>query len=93
LNTTSYIPPINYVNVPSGLQSYWLIPMDGVQLNGTYAVPNVGTPNVAIDTGTTLVGGPPSVVAGLYSMISGGRSAGSPFDGLCFINMGQFCIS
>jgi len=42
---------LDFVDVPQNLQSYWLVPLDsvGMGVNGT-ALPNLGTPNAAIDT-------------------------------------------
>lgn len=49
---TLYQGDINYVDIPSGMESYWVIPMNAVGVNGT----NVTESEVyaAIDTGTTL---------------------------------------
>jgi hypothetical protein len=50
LNSSFYQPPINYIPMPQGDESYWLIPMDAVAVNGTN-VTGLGSPHVAIDTG------------------------------------------
>ncbi|POW15072.1 hypothetical protein PSHT_07196 [Puccinia striiformis] len=61
---------INFVGVPSGLQSYWLIPMDGLDVNGnSLNLNSQSSPNVAIDTGTTLIGGPANEVKQFYSHV------------------------
>lgn len=80
LNESLYEPPINYISIPNNLQSYWVIPMDNVNVNGTN-VTNVGTPLVAIDTGTTLIGGPSNAVSGLYSLIPGAQAASGDYAG------------
>ena len=71
---------LNFVDVPSSLASYWLIPLDGVNYNGS-AVPDLGTVNAAIDTGTTLIGGPQAFVSSLYQRIPGAQSAGGNYAG------------
>lgn len=52
LNTTLYDGNITFVDIPSGMESYWVIPMSAIGVNGT----NVTETEVyaAIDTGTTL---------------------------------------
>jgi len=71
---------LNFFNVPANLQSYWLIPMQGITLQNV-SLPGVGTPNAAIDTGTTLIGGPHDVVSQLYSKIPGAQTAGGQYTG------------
>ena len=51
LNQTVFEGPINYMPIPDGMASYWLIEMQGLAVNGTN-VTALGTPNVAIDTGS-----------------------------------------
>lgn len=80
LSNASFTGPINFVPIPAGLQSYWLIPLDAVVWNGT-DLPDVGTPNAAIDTGTTLCGGPEAVISDIYSRIPGAAPAGEGFQG------------
>lgn len=94
LNTSLYSSEINYIplpNVPISGQSYWLIPLEGIQVNSTNVTGLITSsssssttttstlinnlPLVAIDTGTTLIGGPQSVVANIYSMIPGAMRA------------------
>ncbi|KAM0787045.1 hypothetical protein ACM66B_006311 [Microbotryomycetes sp. NB124-2] len=79
LNMSSYQDEIHYVDIPQGMQSYWVIPMSAVAINGT----NVTTTEsmVAIDTGTTLIGGPADVVAQLYGQIPGALPATGDFTG------------
>ena len=80
LDNASYTGAINFVEVPEGRESYWLIPMDAVVFNST-ALDNVGTPSVAIDTGTTLIGGPPDVIASIYALIPGAQEATGAYSG------------
>lgn len=67
-NSSLYQGDINWCNVIS--KSYWLITLGGVTVSNQTI--NIGsTEKAAIDTGTTLIGGPDSVVKDLYSRISG----------------------
>lgn len=54
--------------------------MAGITLNGT-SLPNVGSPNVAVDTGTTLIGGPSAVVESLYEGIGGAYALDQQYEG------------
>jgi hypothetical protein len=74
LNSSLFNSTINYVPIPAGLASYWLIAMDAVNVNGTNVTGVVGS-SVAIDTGTTLIGGPPAVIKSLYSLVPGAQAA------------------
>ncbi|GAA6064457.1 hypothetical protein JCM10212_004441 [Sporobolomyces blumeae] len=79
LNASLYSSEINYVAIPSGMESYWVIPMDSVSVNGT----NVSTTQqyVAIDTGTTLIGGPRDVVSAIYDQVEGAQAATGRYSG------------
>ncbi|CAH7685226.1 aspartic peptidase domain-containing protein [Phakopsora pachyrhizi] len=81
----SFIAPgesINYVAVPNGLQSYWLIPMDGLEVNGVSVdISHQNTNNVAIDTGTTLIGGPADEVKEFYKNVPGSTPATGSYQG------------
>jgi cathepsin D len=66
-NTDLYTGDIDYVNIPSGQESYWLIPLTGISVNGASVLS--GSVNAAIDTGTTLVGGPTDAIASIFAQI------------------------
>ncbi|KAG8721838.1 hypothetical protein FRC08_009639 [Ceratobasidium sp. 394] len=66
-NTNFYTGDIDYVNIPNNQESYWLIPLTGLSVNGANVLS--GSVNAAIDTGTTLVGGPPDSVAAIFAQI------------------------
>ncbi|KAL8276580.1 hypothetical protein RQP46_011003 [Phenoliferia psychrophenolica] len=80
LNNSLYDGEINYVDIPDGLESYWVIPMQAIAVNGTN-VTGVDLPMVAIDTGTTLIGGPGTVVKALYAAIPGAQAATGDYTG------------
>ncbi|EPQ32240.1 uncharacterized protein PFL1_00437 [Pseudozyma flocculosa PF-1] len=79
IDANQYSGDITYVDIPNNLErtqglGYWSIPMDGISVNGQKA--NIGNgPLAAIDTGTTLIGGPQSQVRAVYSLIPGAQSA------------------
>lgn len=76
-NTSLYQGDINWSNVID--KTYWLITLGGVTSQGSTV--DIGTYNkAAIDTGTTLIGGPDDIIENLYSQISG-SSAISGADG------------
>ncbi|EST04675.1 Aspartic peptidase [Kalmanozyma brasiliensis GHG001] len=81
IDSNQYNGDITYTNIPNNLQNtqglgYWTIPLGGISVNGNNA--NIGSnPLAAIDTGTTLIGGPSSSIQAFYSQISGARSASS----------------
>ncbi|KAK4049690.1 hypothetical protein OIV83_003965 [Microbotryomycetes sp. JL201] len=79
LNMSSYQGDIHYVDIPQNMQSYWVIPMSAVAVNGTNVTETETM--VAIDTGTTLIGGPADVVADLYGQIPGALPATGQFAG------------
>lgn len=82
LNASLFTGDINFVAVPENLESYWLVPMDAINVNGT-AIDMSGeaTSNVAIDTGTTLLGGPPTQVQALYAQIPGSAAISGSYQG------------
>ncbi|KAA1067417.1 hypothetical protein PGT21_004503 [Puccinia graminis f. sp. tritici] len=84
LNSSLIAPgePINFISLPQNLQSYWLIPLDGLDVNGfTLNLNSQSSPNVAIDTGTTLIGGPANEVKQFYSQVVGSSPASGSYQG------------
>ncbi|KAK0527164.1 hypothetical protein OC834_004537 [Tilletia horrida] len=71
VNTSLFIPGTeNAVDVLE--RSYWLVNLDGLSVRGQ----QIGLQDLkrsAIDTGTTLIGGPDDVVAALYAKIPGAQ--------------------
>ncbi|CUA78135.1 Cathepsin D [Rhizoctonia solani] len=78
-NTQLYTGDIDYVNIPSGQESYWLIPLTGVGVGGTNILGS--TVNAAIDTGTTLVGGPTSSIEAIFAQIPNSQAGTGDLDG------------
>jgi len=67
-NSNYFTGSINFISLLS--QSYWLIPLDGLSVNGQL-ISGSASNNCAIDTGTTLIGAPPAVVQAAYAQITG----------------------
>ncbi|EGG08706.1 putative aspartic peptidase A1 [Melampsora larici-populina 98AG31] len=82
LNTSLLEGEIEFIPLPIGLESYWLIPMESISVNGfSLDLSKQRTKNVAIDTGTTLIGGPADEVAGFYKQIPGALPATGSYQG------------
>jgi len=78
-NTNLYTGDIDYVNIPDGQESYWLIPLTGITVNGASVLS--GSVNAAIDTGTTLVGGPADAIASIFAQIPNSQAGTGDLDG------------
>lgn len=71
-NSSLYTGDIEYTNLGSTIKAYWSIPLRQISVNGgqPMTITNLGVPSLAaIDTGTTLIGGPPDIVAQIYAQI------------------------
>jgi hypothetical protein len=72
INESLYTGEIDYQPIPSGLETYWILPMTGISVQGAaIAAPTGGDSFSAIDTGTTLVGGPAKYIAAIFAQIPG----------------------
>lgn len=72
VNSTLYQGEINWVDVIQ--KNYWLVKVGGVSVQGSNL--DLGsTTKAAIDTGTTLVGGPDSIIKALYAQIPGAKAS------------------
>ncbi|WWC67946.1 uncharacterized protein I206_101865 [Kwoniella pini CBS 10737] len=76
LDSSLYSGDVTYVSV-SGSAQYWQIPMASMKMQGETV--SLGSSNMAaIDTGTTLIGGPESLIQAIYANIPGSeRMTGS----------------
>ncbi|KAH9942021.1 aspartic peptidase domain-containing protein [Amylocystis lapponica] len=71
-NSTLYTGDIDYQDIPDGSVGYWMQELSGLTAQGTsVTLPSGSGSYAAIDTGTTLVGGPSSVISELYAAIPG----------------------
>ncbi|CAE6510534.1 unnamed protein product [Rhizoctonia solani] len=72
LNASLYTGEIEYINMPSSIKAYWSIPLRQITVNGgsPMIITNLGVTSLAaIDTGTSLIGGPSDIVADIYRQI------------------------
>jgi len=82
LDTSLYTGQIQYTNIPNNQQTYWVLPMTGITAHGTYmSIPSGPQQFAAIDTGTTLIGGPPAAIAQIYSNIPGAVRGSGGLEG------------
>ncbi|EPQ53925.1 acid protease [Gloeophyllum trabeum ATCC 11539] len=81
LNQSLYTGMIDYQNVPSDRLLYWTIPMTSLTVQGKMISPSPGEQYAAIDTGTTLIGGPPDAVSQIYANIPGSEPGTGGYTG------------
>ncbi|EPQ56668.1 aspartic peptidase A1 [Gloeophyllum trabeum ATCC 11539] len=82
VNQSLYTGDIDFQNIPSGSESYWILPLTEITVQGaSMTFPSTQSSFAAIDTGTTLVGGPSSAIAQLYSQIPGSAPGSGNFEG------------
>ncbi|THG96621.1 hypothetical protein EW026_g5243 [Hermanssonia centrifuga] len=80
-NSTLYTGEIDYTNIPSGAIGYWTIPLNTISVQSTPIALSGSASYAAIDTGTTLLGGPSDVVAQIYSKIPGSAPGSGNYEG------------
>jgi len=82
-NSSLFTGNIDFVNIPSGVTpSFWLLPLQTVQVNGKSAtIPTGNSALAAIDTGTTLVAGPTSAVQSIFAQIPNSQPLTGQMDG------------
>ncbi|OCB86397.1 acid protease [Sanghuangporus baumii] len=82
VNDTLYTGDIDYVDIPGGTGSYWILEMSELSVGGTSISLSSGSSSyAAIDTGTTLVGGPASVISELYAAIPNAQAGTGDYEG------------
>ncbi|KAL0955128.1 hypothetical protein HGRIS_004041 [Hohenbuehelia grisea] len=82
VNTSLYTGDIDYINIPSGTGTYWILPLTGLTVQGnSVSLPSGSGSYAAIDTGTTLVGGPSAEIASLFAQIPGSAPGSGNFEG------------
>jgi cathepsin D len=82
INPSLYTGEIEYTPIPGGRGTYWIAPLTQLLVNGNTVPLRAGSgSNAAIDTGTTLVGGPPAQIAALYAQIPGSAKGTGELEG------------
>ncbi|RDX54940.1 acid protease [Lentinus brumalis] len=68
--------------VNDGTPTFWMLEMTGVTVGGkSVSVPTGASALSAIDTGTTLIGGPSDAVQAIYNQIDGAQPLGGQMQG------------
>ncbi|KAJ7623249.1 aspartic peptidase A1 [Roridomyces roridus] len=81
-NTSLYTGDIEFTNMPTSTPSYWILAISAITVQGnSVTVPSGSDSYAAIDTGTTLVGGPPDQIAAVYAQIPNSRAGTGNFEG------------
>ncbi|KAH9942250.1 aspartic peptidase domain-containing protein [Epithele typhae] len=69
-NSSLFTGNIDFQPIPQGQEGYWIQELTGLTVNGNAVTLPSGSDSFgAIDTGTTLVAGPPDVVSQFYAQI------------------------
>ncbi|KAG2125045.1 aspartic peptidase domain-containing protein [Suillus clintonianus] len=81
VNSSLYTGTIDYQALPS-TPSYWILPMKSLTVQGnSVSIPTGSSSYSAIDTGTTLVGGPSSVIQNIFAQIPGSQPGTGNWQG------------
>ncbi|KAF9266781.1 acid protease [Marasmius fiardii PR-910] len=82
VNSSLYTGDIEYNNIPGGQGTYWIQEMTSLSVQGnSISLPSGSQSYAAIDTGTTLVGGPSSAIDAIYEQIPGSRRGTGDYEG------------
>jgi cathepsin D len=82
VNSSLYTGDIDFVDIPAGAESYWILPVTSVSVQGNVITLPTGSSSFsAIDTGTTLVGGPSQAIAEIYAQIPDSAPGTGNFEG------------
>ncbi|KAJ7180625.1 aspartic peptidase A1 [Mycena filopes] len=82
VNSSLYTGDIEYIDMPTSTNSYWILPVKAITVQGNSISVSSGTNSyAAIDTGTTLVGGPPADIANIYAQIPDSSAGTGNYEG------------
>ncbi|KAF5327777.1 hypothetical protein D9619_004889 [Psilocybe cf. subviscida] len=77
-NSSLFTGDIDFVNMPSGPETFWLLSLTGLSLNGKDVTISGGDNAIsAIDTGTTLIGGPTADVQAFWEAVPNSQASPS----------------
>jgi len=80
-NSSLFAGEIEYVDLAT-TESYWILSLASITVQGSsVTVPSGSSSFAAIDTGTTLIGGPSDVIAEIYAQIPGSQAGSGNFQG------------
>ncbi|KAG6845013.1 hypothetical protein H0H87_001534 [Tephrocybe sp. NHM501043] len=81
VNESLYTGEIEYLDLAT-TESYWILPLTTLSTNGqSISIPDGSESYAAIDTGTTLVGGPSEYLRKFYAQIPGSNPGTGNFQG------------
>lgn len=81
-NSSLYTGDIEYQSIPSNEVAYWTLAMTGLSVGSTSVDLGSGSETyAAIDTGTTLVGGPTEQISALFAGIEGSQAGTGSYEG------------
>lgn len=82
-DSSLYTGDIDYNDVPNGQESYWLQKLSSLTVQGSTISLNTTDSGsyAAIDTGTTLIGGPADQIAQIYAQIPNSVPGGADYQG------------
>ncbi|TFK44231.1 aspartic peptidase domain-containing protein [Crucibulum laeve] len=71
-NSSLFTGDIEFLDMPAGQQTFWLLTMSAITVQGKPVTINTGSAALsAIDTGTTLIGGPTDDVNAIWAAVPG----------------------
>lgn len=81
VNSSLYTGNIDYQNLPA-TPTYWILEVSSISVQGSNVqIPTGSSANAAIDTGTTLVGGPSSAIQAIFAQIPGSQPGTGNWEG------------
>ncbi|KAI0784941.1 aspartic peptidase domain-containing protein [Abortiporus biennis] len=82
VNSSLYTGDIDYQDIPSGAPGYWILEVSGLTVQGqSVTIPSGSSSWAAIDTGTTGIGAPDSVITEIFSNIPGSAPGTGSYSG------------
>ncbi|KAJ7066591.1 aspartic peptidase A1 [Mycena amicta] len=82
VNASLYTGDIEYIDMPTATSTYWILPITAITVQGTSLTVDSGTDSyAAIDTGTTLIGGPEEEIANIYAQIPDSQVGTGDYEG------------
>ncbi|KIK60512.1 hypothetical protein GYMLUDRAFT_43837 [Collybiopsis luxurians FD-317 M1] len=81
-NSSLFTGDIDYNDIPAGEESYWLQTISSITSQGSaISIASGSSALAAIDTGTTLIGGPEEEVAAIYANIPNSKAGTGQLEG------------
>ncbi|WOO79481.1 Lysosomal aspartic protease [Vanrija pseudolonga] len=77
VNSSYFTGQINYMSIADSNLDYWRLPIASIAVGSKDTGYKSSSPNAAIDTGTTLIGGPSNAIAAIYAQIPNASPMGA----------------